>query len=246
MRAQLASEVIKLRSTRTTTALVGSMLALIVTVVLLHGYALPAANVETPSDQLTFLIGWGEVLGALFAGLFGAISFTGEVRYGTIRPTLLVTPRREDVVAAKCVAASLTGLAFGVIATTAAAIAGRIALAVRGLDDTLNSGDYVLFILGGAVASALWAMIGLGVGAVVRSQVPTVVGLVIWVLFVESILVENAPGLGKFAPSALGQTLSGLRPDTLLAPALGALLLAVYAATALVAGTLMTSRRDFV
>ena len=51
----------------------------------------------------------------------------------------------------------------------------------------------------------------------------TAVGLVTWVLFVEGILLENAPGLARFAPSALGQSLSGLRPDTLLAPALGAL-----------------------
>jgi ABC-type transport system involved in multi-copper enzyme maturation permease subunit len=244
MRAQLAAEMLKLRSTRTTAGLVASMLVLVVAAVVLHGYGLPASKLETPADQLTFLVGWGEVLGAIFAGLAGAISFTGEVRHGTIRPTLLATPRRGRVVAAKCLTGSLAGLVFGLVATSVAAATGRIALAVQGIDVALDGGDYALLIAGGAAAAALWAVIGLGVGAIVRNQVPTIVGLLAWLLFVEGVLVDNAPGLGRFAPGALGQSLSGLHPDTLLAPALGALLLAVYATGALAAGTVATVRRD--
>ena len=244
MRAQLAAELLKLRSTRTTAGLLASMLGLVVTAVVLHGYGLSATRLETPSDQLTFLVGWGEVLGAIFAGLLGAISFTGEVRHGTIRPTLLATPRRGRVVAAKCLTGAVAGLVFGVVATSVAAVTGRITLAVRGFDVALDGGDYVLFIAGGAASAALWAVIGVGVGAIVRSQVPTIVGLLAWLLFVEGVLVDNAPGVGRFAPGAVGQSLSGLHPDTLLAPALGALLLAVYATSAVAAGTVATVRRD--
>lgn len=206
---------------------------------------LPAERLQAPSDQLTFLIGWGALLGALFAGLTGALSFTAEIRFGTIRPTLLTTPRRGRVIAAKSLASSVAGFAFGLVATGAAAVAGQIALAARGLDASLDVGDYALLIGGGAVAAALWAMLGLGVGALIRSQVPTVVGLLAWVLFVENILVDTAPGVGRFAPSALGQAMSGLHPDTLLAPALGALILAMYAASAVAVGTVASIRRDF-
>jgi hypothetical protein len=66
------------------------------------------------------------------------------------------------------------------------------------------------------------------------------------VLFVEGMLVDNLPGLGRFAPGALGQSLSGLHPDTLLAPAVGAALLALYAIAAVAAGSVMTIRRDVV
>lgn len=245
MRAQLASEILKLRSTRTAAGLLASMLGLVVTAVLLHGYGLPAERLQASSDQLTLLVGWGALLGALFAGLIGAMSFTGEIRFGTIRPTLLVTPRRGRVVAAKCLASSLAGLVFGLVGTSAAAVTGRIVLAARGLDATLDGGDYALLIAGGAVAAALWAALGLGVGAIVRSQVPTIVGILAWVLFVEGILLDNAPLLGRLAPSALGQAVSGLRPDTLLAPALGALILALYAASAVAVGTVASIRRDF-
>lgn len=246
MRSQLSSELLKLRSTRTAAGLLCALFGLVVTAVVLHGYGVPSANLETPSGQLTFLVGWGEVLGSLFAGLLGAISFTEEIRHGTIRPTLLVTPRRGRVIAAKGLAVMLTGLVFGLVATSAAAVAGRITLAVRGLDVTLDGGDYWLLIAGGAAAAALWAVIGLGVGAIIRSQVPTIVGILAWVLFVEGILVDNVPGLGRFGPGALGQSLSGLHPDTLLAPAISVALLALYALAVLAVGSAMTIRRDVV
>ncbi|MGH9156701.1 MAG: ABC transporter permease subunit [Acidimicrobiales bacterium] len=246
MKAQLASEMLKLRTTRTTVGLMAGMLALIVIAVALHGYGLPAKDLATRSDQLGFLVGWGEVLGAPFAGLLGAMAFTGEIRHGTIRPTLLVMPRRRRVMAAKCLAAGLTGLGFGVVATSAAALTGRIALAVRGIDVALGGGDFVAFVARSAVAAGLWAIIGLGIGAIIRSQVPTMVGLLAWVLFVEQILVANAPSLGRLAPGALGQAVGGLHPDTLLASAPAAVALALYALAAMAVGTLATTRRDFV
>ena len=246
MRAQLSSELLKLRSTRTAAGLLGALLGLVVTAVVLHGYGVPSANLETPSGQLTFLVGWGEVLGSLFAGLLGAMSFTEEVRHGTIRPTLLVTPRRGRVIAAKGLAAMLAGLVFGLVAASVAAVTGRVTLAARGLDVTLDGGDYVLLIAGGAAAAAMWAVIGLGIGATIRSQVPAIVGILAWVLFVEGMLVDNVPSLGRFGPGALGQSLSGLHPDTLLAPSISAALLALYALGALAAGSAMTIRRDVV
>jgi hypothetical protein len=48
--------------------------------------------------------------------------------------------------------------------------------------------------------TALWAVAGLGVGALVRNQVPALVGLCAWLLFVENLLVGNVPDAGRFAP----------------------------------------------
>ena len=56
------------------------MLALVLMVVLVHGLGLAAVNFDTSSKQITMLFGWGEVFGAMFAGLVGAISVTGEIR----------------------------------------------------------------------------------------------------------------------------------------------------------------------
>lgn len=50
--------------------------------------------------------------------------------------------------------------------------------------------------------------------------------------------------VGRFAPGAAAAAISGLDPDELVAPAVGLLLLALYAAAPTLAGSLATARRD--
>lgn len=246
MSAQLRAELLKQRSTRTNLGLFAGMLVLVLVAVLLHGFGLAARNLGRPDDQL-MVFGRGEFLGALFAALVGAMSITGEIRHGTIRPTFLVSPRRGRVVAAKLCASALIGAGFGLAASSLAAGLGTVALQARGIGVQLDGGDFALLVAGGAAAAALWAAIGVGIGAVVRSQVPTVVGIAAWLLFVEGLLVGDVAGVadvGRFAPGALGMAASGQEPDTLVSPGVGLLLLALYALAAAVAGALATSRRD--
>ena len=229
-------------------SLFGGLLALVLFVVLLHGLSLPAENFASTSKQLTILFAWGEVLGALFAALLGAMSITGEIRHGTIRPTLLVNPHRRQVVAAKVWANMLIGTGFGLAAGALAAGVGTAALRSRGIDVRLDAGDYTLLVAGGAAAAGLWAAIGVGVGAIVRNQVPALVGICVWLLFVENLLIGDIAGIGnigRLLPGAAAKAISGQDPNTLLAPAVGLVLLALYAAAAVVAGCLAASRRDF-
>jgi ABC-2 type transport system permease protein len=119
---------------------------------------------------------------------------------------------------------------------------------VRGIHIALSSGGYVQLLAGGSVAAALFAALGVGVGAVVRNQVGAVVGLCVWLLLIETTLIGNVPSAGKFAPGASAGALAGAiqtqSASKLLAPALGALLLAAYAAAASAAGVIVTERRD--
>jgi ABC-2 type transport system permease protein len=249
MSAALRAELFNQRSTRTGLGLFAAMLGLVVFATALHGFGLAAENFDSSSQQLTTLFAWGEVLGALFAALLGAMSMTGEIRHGTIRPTFLVTPRRRQVVAAKVWASMLIGAAFGLVAGAGAAGVGTAALRARGIDIRLDAGDYALVVAGAAAAAALWAAIGVGVGAVVRNQVPALVGICAWLLFVENLLVGDIAGVGdvgRLLPGAAGKAMSGQDPNTLLAPAVGLVLLALYAAAASVAGSLATARRDVV
>jgi ABC-2 type transport system permease protein len=217
------------------------MLALVLLAVLLHGLGLPTGNVDSTSEQLTMVVGWGERLGAVFAGLLGAMSMTNEIRHGTIRPTFLVTPRRERVLAAKVLASMFFGAALGLIATALAVGAGSAALAARGIENELDAGAYVLFLAGGTAAGALWAAIGVGLGAVLRNQVPTLIGICAWLLFVEGLLGGDVAGVGevgRFAPGAAAAAISGQDPDELVAPAVGFVVLVLYGAAAAVAGSI--------
>ncbi len=248
MSDSLRSELFKQRSTRIVPALLAAMLGLLLLVLLLHGLGLPADTFDSTSKQLTILFGWGEALGALFAGLLGAMSMTGEIRHGTIRPTFLFTPERRRVVMAKVGASMLIGTGFGLVAGAVAAAVGSAAFRARGIDVRLDTGDYALLIAGAAGGSALWAAIGVGVGAVVRNQVSALVGITAWLLFVENLLVGDIAGvggIGRLLPGAAAKAMSGQDPATLVAPAIGLALLVLYAGVAAVIGSLVTSRRDF-
>jgi ABC-2 type transport system permease protein len=245
VRAELRSELLKQRSTLTNLGLFAGMVGLVLFAVVLHGFGLGAEHLDSRSEQL-MTFGRGEYLGALFAALLGALSITSEIRHGTIRPTFLVTPQRGRVVAAKIAASTLIGAGFGLAASGVAAAAGVVALGARGIDVRLDGSDLTLLIVGGAGAAALWAAIGVGVGAMVRSQVPTVVGIAAWLLFVEGLLAGDALDLdvARFAPGAAAEAVSGQDPGTLLAPWTAAFVLLLYTGAAAAAGWAATTRRD--
>jgi ABC-2 type transport system permease protein len=244
--ALVHSELLKQRSTRTTLSLFVAMIGLVLLAVLLHGFGLRAEALGDRHVQL-MVLGRGELLGVLFAALLGAMSITAEIRHGTIRPTFLFSPRRGRVVAAKVVVSVLVGAGFGLVAGAVATAAGTAALRARGIDLQLDGSDDALLVFGSAAAATLWAAIGVGLGALVRHQVPTLIGICAWLLFVEGLLAEATGGLGdvgRILPGSAAAAISGQDPGTLLAPAVGLGLLVAYAAAAALAGAIATSRRD--
>jgi ABC-2 type transport system permease protein len=246
VRAQLRAELLKQRSTRTGLGLFAGMLGLVLFAVLLHGLGLAAGNLDSTTEQL-MVFGRGEFLAAVFAALLGALSITGEIRHGTIRPTFLVSPRRARVLMAKVLVSTLIGAGFGLAGCALAAGVGSAVLRARGIDVELGGGDFALLLAGGTAAAGLWAAIGVGLGAIVRHQVPTLIGICGWLLFVEGLLVSDVAGVGdvgRFAPGALGEAISGQDPDTLVAPVVGLVLLTLYAAAFAAAGSVASARRD--
>ena len=241
------AELLKQRTTRTTRTLLASMVGLILLLILLHVLSLSTAHLSSADGQLK-VVGWGTTVGALFAALLGALSITGELRHGTIRPTFLATPRRERVIYAKLLATAAMGIGVGLLAECLAAGIEATGLAIRGIGIELTAGDYLQLLAGGAAAAALFAAIGLGVGALVRQQVGAITGLTIWLILIETTLIGNLPSAGKFAPGASAGAIAGAiqtqSTSNLVAPAIGGLLLLLYAAVAAAAGISLTNHRD--
>jgi ABC-2 type transport system permease protein len=240
MNGQLRAELLKQRSTQTTLFLFLAMFGLVALASALHVLAPSPADLASRSHQLE-VFEVGTRVGMLFAALVGAIAITAEIRFGTIRPSFLVTPRRGPVIAAKLAVSGLAGLVFGLLAEGLMAAMTTAALALRGVPNQLDSGDYLQLLTGGATAAALWATIGLGIGALVRNQVGTLVGLCAWILLIENLLLF-LPGIARYAPGAAGLALAG-KPDE-LPTAAGALMLILYAVAASAGGWLATLRRD--
>jgi len=245
MTAQLRSELRKMRSTRTNIGLALGLVALILFGVIVGAFS-SEAELALRDNQRS-LVGNG-AFAAVFAALIGVMAMTGEFRHGTIRATFVFTPARTRVVAAKVAASFLVGIGFGALGAGLALGTGVTMIYVRGYGLLIDGGDLSRLVLGTIAMSALWAALGAGLGALVRNQVPAIVGLFAWVFVVESLFLEYLPGLGRFGPVAAGTAmtgdpLGGSSVHLLSAPA-GAAVLAAYACAFALLGVLAVERRD--
>ncbi len=236
------SELLKLRSTRTTLGLLLGMLAFVAFVVLISGYSQVESGLVSEGDQRNLLSISG--VGTLFAALLGIMVVTTEFRHGTIRPTLVFAPRRARLIAAKLAASLLAGAVFGVAANALALGGVALVLSTRGIPLALGSGEILRLVAGSVGATALLAGLGLGLGAIVRSQVGSMIGLLAWFFIGENILFGLRPHIGRYSPGIASQALAGTHQEHVLAPLAGGLVLCVWVAALFAAGAVLTVRRD--
>jgi ABC-2 type transport system permease protein len=239
---QLLSELRKMRSTRTNLGLLAGMIGLTLLTVLVNGLVLGAAELSGHDNQHTLLS--AGTSGALFAALIGVMAITSEFRHGTIRSTFVVTPDRSRVIAAKVITSLLMGIAFGLVAIGLSFGVGYAILAGRGIDFALDTNHVLLLVLGTLLMTALWAAIGVGLGAVVENQVFAVIGVIIWALVVDNLLRGLVPDVGRFTPVGASDSITAGFGDYLLAPVAGGLLLIAYTAAFVAAGTFVVAHRD--
>jgi len=240
--AQVRAELLKVRSTRTTLGLMLGMIALILLFALLTGLLSKPDGLSTTEDQRQVL-GLGSLAG-IFSALAGVLLVTSEFRFGTIRPTFLFTAQRQRVLAAKLIAGLLAGLVFGVVGEGVGFAIGYLLLEARGISFALSGGDVALLILGTLAATALWAAIGVGLGAIVRNQVGAVIGLLAWGFIVDNLLFGLVPSVGRLTPTRAQDALIGLTTDHLLSPAAGGLALVAWVAALALIGLPLVARRD--
>jgi ABC-2 type transport system permease protein len=239
---RLRSEFLKLRSTRTTLGLVLGMLALTIFVALVQGYTQDESSLALEREQHSFFQIGG--VSTIFAALVGVMAMTSEFRHGTIRPTLLSSPRRSLLLVSKLLASLVMGLLFGLVAEAAGFLFGVIVFQTRGIAFALDRGDVAGLVAGTVAASLLWAGIGVGVGALVRSQVGAIIAYFAWIFVGENILFGLVARVGRYSPGPASQALAGAREDQLLAPLAGGLVLCGWVALFCVAGGALLARRD--
>ncbi len=240
--AQLRSELLKLRTTRTLRVLTLALALLVLAFALGQGLGVDALRLADESAQRDLFT--TAAIGQLVAALAGIMTVAGEFRHGTIRPTFVFSPRREQVLGAKIATASLAGLALTALAQALALAAGYSALRGRGIELALGAGELGAIAGGTLAAGALWGGLGAGLGAIVRSQVGAVAGLLAWLLVAEGILYGLAPRYGRFAPGRASDALTGLPDGQLLAVAPATGLLVGYFVLLAALGAVSMLRRD--
>lgn len=187
----------------------------------------------------------------LFSMIIGALIVTGEFRHGTAVATFLAQPRRAIVLAAKLVVGAVAGLVVQVV-TTGISIAAVIPFMNAFDAATIPSSDMLRIIWAGVISGFVLGIVGVGVGALIRSQIVAIVGAIIWLLLVEGLLVAFAQDIAKWLMTGaiagiLDVKLEG-GPITFgsesLSPTAASFLLLGYAAVFIVVAAVTTMRRD--
>jgi ABC-2 type transport system permease protein len=206
----------------------------------------PNPLLSTPEGQRN-LFGIAGASG-VFALILGIIAVTGEFRHQTVTPTFLATPHRGRVVIAKLVTYALAGIGYGVVVVGFALALALPWLAAKDIDISLSANGIPGALAGTVAGIAVYTVLGVGVGALVRNQIAAVVGSLVYLFVVEG-FAANLPTVRdyyKYFPGGANSALTGAtQPNvTLLEPWQGGLLLVGYGLVFAIAGTWLAVRRD--
>lgn len=136
-----------------------------------------AAHAHTPDGTAALaanLMTSGQFVTALVAMLIGINLVTIEFAERTVTSTFLVTPRRERVIAAKAAAAAGLGAACWLVSTAINAVATPIFLSSQHLNASIAGWTVTRAVLLSLAAFVVWAIFGLGLGALIRGNAVSV------------------------------------------------------------------------
>jgi len=135
---------------------------------------------------------------------------------------------------------------------------GAALLSILGDGTGLGDGDVQRALALSPVALGLWAVIGVGLGALIRNQIAAIVVIISFNQIVDPILrlalsAMNAEGAVKFLPTSAGEAMAGGGLGSLIATGAdtgmlawwgGALVLVGYGVVFVALGWLLTLRGD--
>lgn len=175
-----------------------------------EGQGLPASM-----DVHPFVYSAATSIGYVFPVLLGALAVTGEFRHQTLTPTFLTAPRRGRVLLAKLLVVAVAGAVYGAVAFAASIIVGAPLLAIGDVPLGLGDLDTWALVARGVLAMMIWAVIGVGLGALVPNQVAAIVIVIAFTQFLEptlragAMLLDWAAQIGQFLPGAASDALVG-------------------------------------
>jgi hypothetical protein len=190
----------------------------------------------------------------LAIGVLGVVMITGEYSTGMIRATFTAVPNRLPVLWAKLGVYGVVTLVVSIPATLIAFFSAQSILAghtLFGRDISLSITDpgVARVVVGGALYLALVGLLGLGLGAIIRSTAGGI-GAFVAILFVIPPILTLLPSswndaVSPYLPSNAGQAIMQFgAPDHTLGPWTGLALFAGYTAGTIAAAAVLLRRRD--
>jgi len=159
----------------------------------------------------------GVQLAQIAAGVLGVLLITSEYATGLIRTTLAAVPGRLPVLWGKAATLAAATVAVSLPAAFAAFVAGQSILGRQHLAVSLSQPGVARAVIGGALYLAVAALLGLGLGALLRSTAGGISALFA-LLFAVPLVAGFLPGswaddFGKYAPATAGQAITTAHPD---------------------------------
>ena len=181
----------------------------------------------------------------------GVLSVTTEYRYQTITPTVLITPSRWTLITAKLASTTLLGIAFSLACVILEMAMALPWLHSRGI--TIDFGSHVGALLLVILVFTLYALVGLGVGALLKNQIVAVAVGVAFVLIIDHV-VAVIPGVKHAYQFMLSGATDAITTTPgsndrisdvhLLSVAGGVVVMLVWAAVTALVGAGLTMNRD--
>jgi ABC-2 type transport system permease protein len=247
----LRSEFCKLRSVRSTYWTLLAAVVFNVGFAALGAIFLPgalSAHEQATVDATRLSLG-GLHLSQIAFGVLGVLVITSEYSTGMIRASLSAVPQRRLLLAAKTIVFAATALVVGIVSSFAAYFVFQVSLSGDGLRSSIGDPGVLRAVTGGGLYLAVLGLLGLGLGAIIRSSTGTVAAL-FGALFVPQLIVMLLPRswqttIGPYLPMQAGTTVYIVQRDAgFLAAWSGFGVFCLYAAVALATGFFLINRRD--
>jgi hypothetical protein len=198
--------------------------------------------ISTADDQQSLMAFAANAM--IGTGLFGAIAVAREFGHNTVVPTFLTSPRRYRAVLAQLTAVMIAGGLLGLIGETLVIGAVAGALPFTDYSFMVSAGAVAQLLAASAWAGAAGAVLGAGLGALVRNIGGAVTAAVVLLFIVPPLAVQLVNDAASWIPDTLTRVLGGVGDQVSVPAALAAL--AAWALIPAALGLLAVQRRDVV
>jgi ABC-2 type transport system permease protein len=198
--------------------------------------------IATAADQQSLMaFAFNAMIGT---ALFGAIAVAREYGHNTVVPTFLTAPKRVWASLAQLGAVLLAGGALGLIAQTLVTTGIALALPSTKYGFMVSAGDLSQVLLASTFAGAVGAVLGAGLGAIIRNVGGAVTAVVFALFVLPPLVVQLFSEAASWIPPALGGVISGVTTDVNVWAALAVLL--AWGLVPAAIGLVVVQRRDVV
>jgi ABC-2 type transport system permease protein len=220
------------------------------------------AQARTPAGMAAMaasMMTSGQRIGVMFALLLGVLVVTSEFANQTAAVTFVTVPRRTTVIMAKVAAAACCGALFWLVGTVIAAVTTPLFLYSQHVSTSLAGWMVTRSVLLNLLAFVVWGVFGLGLGAVLRSQIVAVIAAI--AVYAGSFGTElvfsalynffhqgwmlGAPVIG---PAVASEVMTTSGPAFPYAPPgwVGGVIIIGYTVALVAGGIVLTKRRDVI